>query len=80
MRLLGTMLPPLSPSRLKAVVECPCPACYKCLFLPLLGSLLLFFPLLVISAGFDSAFPLFAALSTLLREPFAIFYLLSLSP
>ena len=44
MRLLGTMLPPLSPSRLKAVVERPYPACYKYLFLPLLDSLLIISP------------------------------------
>ena len=60
------MLPPLLPSlRPEAVVERSCPACYKCLFLPLLGSLLSF--LLIISVSFDPAFPLLTARSTLFR-------------
>ena len=65
-RSLETMLPPLLPSlQLEAAVERSCPARYKYLFLPLLGSLLSF--LLIISVSFDPAFPLLTARSTLFR-------------
>lgn len=40
MRSLATMLPHAFSLRLKIVMECAYPTCYKCLFLPLLGSLL----------------------------------------
>jgi hypothetical protein len=48
MRLLGIILPPLLSSlRLEAVVEHSYSVCYKYLFLPLLGSFLVFFSIRV---------------------------------
>lgn len=68
---------PTSPFDWEAVVGRSCPACYYTpappLFLPFS---LPFSPLT--SAGFNSAFPRLAALPTLFRDLFAIFYLPSI--
>src|SRR2546421_4865139 len=54
---------PPSSLELGAVVECSCPTCYKCPFLPLFGSLL-HFPLLIL-AGLSFCFPLLTAYCSL---------------